>query len=131
MYSTCNPSLPTVMLPCTSVILVFPASLPGFVSAPSSQLSQAGFVPTPAQSKLGLHHHSTSWAPMCCVPASAGSISPCICVSRHGRQLFPAWQPQGQLSAADTEGRIFLSSCAERSSTDKCDSQGCLAPNKL
>lgn len=27
--------------------------------------------------------------------------------------------------------RFFLSSCAGRSSTDKCDSQGCLAPNKL
>lgn len=47
-----------------------------------------------------------------------GSISPCTCVSRGGRQLFPAWHPQRQLSTADTERRrhqvLFIIKCREK-----------------
>ena len=41
-----------------------------------------------------------------------GSSSPHTHVSRDGRQLFPTWQPQGQLRAAGTEVP-FIIRCRE------------------
>lgn len=133
MYSTCNPRLPTVMLPCINVILVFPASLPGFVSDPSSQVSQAGFVQTLAQSKLGLHHHSTSWALMCHVPVSAEHHhSLYLCVQRWEAALPDSAAP-GAAECSRHRGKEApgsLSSWAGRSSTGHMWLTGTFGPQQ-
>lgn len=136
MYSTCNLSLPAVKLPCISVILVFLASLLGFFSAPSSWLSQAGFVPTPVQRKLGLHHDSTSWALMCRVPASAGQHQPLhLCLQRWEAALSCLAPPEAAEHSRHREkeapGSLYHQVQGGAQQEDSCVSQGRLAPNKL
>lgn len=119
MYNTHSLSLPTVMLPCTHVILVFPASLPGFVSAPSSQLSQARLCLSSSteQAQTPPSQHST------------GSHTPCSCLSWTAPAPVPVSLEMGGSCSQPGSPRFSLS-CTGRSSTGQMWFTGMFGPQQ-